>query len=59
MVNSDFPGDELELKIIIKEFLRKMREEVENNWERIDKAELKELKWIITVPPLWDTEGKK
>ena len=36
-----------------------MREEVENNWERIDKAELKELKWIITVPPLWDTEGKK
>ena len=31
MVASDYPGDELEIEIIIKEFLRKLKQKIEDN----------------------------
>ena len=56
MIESDFPGDEMDLKIIIKEFLRKIREYVKDiNYYVYHK----ELKWIIAIPPLWDIKGKE
>ena len=58
IVSSDYPGDKIELYIIIKEFLRKMKLKIEENNKRIDKANFTEIKWIITVPPLWDIKGK-
>ena len=58
MVASDFPGDEINLEIILKEFLRKIRIEAEERNSRIENVNLKELKWIMTVPPLWDIKGK-
>ena len=60
LVKSDFPGDEIELKIVIKEFMKKMREEAEGKIkERKSNYNLNEIKWIITIPPLWDIKGKK
>ena len=58
-VASDFPGDEINLEIILKEFLRKIRIEAEERNSRIENVNLKELKWIMTVPPLWDKAAKK
>ena len=59
MVFSDFPGDKIELYIVLKEFLRKLKQKIEENNKRIESYKITEIKWIITVPPLWDIKGKK
>ena len=59
MVASDYPGDEIEIEIIIKEFLRKLKQKIEDNNDFINNANVSDIKWIITVPPLWDLKGKK
>ena len=60
LVKSDYPGDEIELNIIVQEFMRKMREEAEEKIkERKKDYKLNQIKWIITIPPLWDIKGKK
>ena len=59
MVASDYPGDEIEIEIIIKEFLRKLKQKIEDNNDFINNANISDIKWIITVPPLWDLKGKK
>ena len=56
---SDYPGDEIEIEIVIREFLRKLKQKVEENNAFIDNANITDIKWIITVPPLWDIKGKK
>ena len=60
LAKSDYPGDEIELKIVIKEFMKKIREEAEEKIkQRKGIYNLNEIKWIITIPPLWDIKGKK
>ena len=59
MVASDYPGDELEIEIIIKEFLRKLKQIIEDINQIINDANSNDIRWIITVPPLWDIKGKK
>ena len=56
---SDYPGDEFEIEVVIREFLRKLKQKVEESNAFVDKANLTDIKWIITVPPLWDIKGKK
>ena len=58
MASSDFPGDKIELYIIIKEFLKKKKKKIEENNNRIENSKITDIKWIITVPPLWDIKGK-
>ena len=57
MIASDHPGDEIEIKIVIKEFLKIIREKYVNQY--INNYNLTDIKWVITVPPLWDIKGKK
>ena len=60
LAKSDYPGDEIELKIVVKEFMKKIREEAEEKIkQRKGIYNLNEIKWIITIPPLWDIKGKK
>ena len=59
-VESNVPeGVKKELKNIIKGFLSLLREEIEINNKRIKNTNINDIKWIITVPPLWDEKGKK
>ena len=59
-VESNVPkGVKKELKNIIKGFLSLLREEIEINNKRIKTTNINDIKWIITVPPLWDEKGKK
>ena len=57
MVSSDYPGDEIEINVVIKEFLKIIREKYVNQY--INNYNLADIKWVITVPPLWDIKGKK
>ena len=59
-VMSNVPeGVQIELKHVIKGFLSLLREEIEFNNKRIKNTNINDIKWIITVPPLWDEKGKK
>ena len=57
MVSSDYPGDEIKINVDIKEFLKIIREKYVNQY--INNYNLTDIKWVITVPPLWDIKGKK
>ena len=62
MISPDYPGDseeKIELEIIINEFLILLKKEIENSKPSIKRLNETEKKWIITVPPLWDNDGKK
>ena len=60
LIKSDYSGDEIKLKIVVKEFMRKTKEEIEEKIkERKNNYNLNEIKWVIAVPPLWDIKGKK
>ena len=60
LIKSDYSGDEIKLKIVVKEFMRKTKEEIEEKIkERKINYNLNEIKWVIAVPPLWDIKGKK
>ena len=52
-------GVKVELEHVIKGYLLLLREEIQDNNERIKEMNIKDIKWIITVPPLWDEKGKK
>jgi molecular chaperone DnaK (HSP70) len=65
MVNNNYAesnipeGIKVELEHVIKGYLLLLREEILDNNERIKETSIKDIKWIITVPPLWDEKGKK
>ena len=60
LIKSDYSGDEIKLKIVVKEFMRKTKDEIEEKIkERKNNYNLNEIKWVIAVPPLWDIKGKK
>ena len=52
-------GVNMELEHVIKGYLLLLKEEIQDNNERIKETNIKDIKWIITVPPLWDDKGKK
>ena len=59
-IESDVPkGIQIELANVIKGFLTLLREEIEINNKRIRMTNINDIKWIITVPPLWDEKGKQ
>ena len=39
--------------------MRKLKQKVEEKNAFIDNVNITDIKWIITVPPLWDIKGKK
>ena len=60
MANSTIPiGGKLEIDIVIKEFLILMKEHIIKNVKKINYTNLKDVKWILTVPPLWDDNAIK
>ena len=59
MANSTIPiGGQLENDIVIKEFLILMKEHILKNVKKINYTNLKDIKWILTVPPLLDENAK-
>ena len=59
MANSTIPiGGQLENDIVIKEFLILMKEHIIENVGGINYINIKDIKWILTVPPLWDENAK-
>ena len=59
MANSTIPiGGQLENDIVIKEFLVLMKEHILKNVKKINYTNLKDIKWILTVPPLLDENAK-
>ena len=62
MANSTIPIDgQMENDIIIVEFLRLIKEYIiyNNINNRINYENIKDVKWVLTVPPLWDDRAKK
>ena len=60
LIKSDYPGDEIELNIIIKEYWSKVKEEIENKIkERNHVYHINKIKWILTISPLWNIKEKK
>ena len=60
MANSTIPiGGQLENDIVIKEFLILIKEHIIKNVKRINYTNIKDVKWILTVPPLWDDNAIK
>ena len=59
MANSTIPIDgQLENDIVIKEFLILMKEHIIENVGGINYLNIKDIKWILTVPPLLDENAK-
>ena len=59
-IESDYPGYEIHLRIILKEFLRLLKDNIEEYYKEIFlDYNNKEIKWIICIPPLWDNNVKK
>ena len=59
-IESDYPGYEIHLRIILKEFLRLLKDNIEEYYKEIFRDyNNKEIKWIICIPPLWDNNVKK
>ena len=59
MANSTIPiGGQLENDIVIKEFLILMKEHIIENVGGINYLNIKDIKWILTVPPLLDENAK-
>ena len=60
LIKSDFYEDEIKLKIVVKEFMRKMKEEIELKIkERKNNYNINDIKWVIAVTPSWDIKGKR
>jgi len=60
MANASIPvGGQLENDIVITEFLRLMKDYIINNVDKINYSNIKDVKWVLTVPPLWDDGAKK
>ena len=57
MIASDPPGDEIEIKVVIKEFFKIIREKYVNTF--VNNYNLIDIKWVITVSPLWNLKEKK
>ena len=59
VANSTIPiGGQLENDIVIKEFLILMKEHIIENVGGINYLNIKDIKWILTVPPLLDENAK-
>ena len=59
-IESDYPGYEIHLRIILKEFLRLLKDNIEEYYKEIFRDyNNKEIKWIICIPQLWDNNVKK
>ena len=59
LVKSDYPGEEIELNIVIRNFIGKMKEEIEDKIkERKKEYNINDIKWIISISPLWNIIGK-
>ena len=59
LIKSDYPGDEIELNIIMQEYMSKMKEEIENQIkERNKEYNIDEIKWIISISPLLNIKQK-
>ena len=59
MLISTIPiGGQLENDIFIKEFLILIKEHILKNVKEINYLNIKDAKWILTVPPLWDENAK-
>ena len=60
MANASIPiGGQLENDIVVKEFLRLIKDYIIKNVDKIDYSNIKDVKWVLTVPPLWDDNTKK
>ena len=51
-------GKKINLENVIKAYLVLLREEIQDN-NRIKNKNINDIKWVLTVPPLWDEKGKK
>jgi molecular chaperone DnaK (HSP70) len=59
MANASIPvGKQLENDIVITEYLRLLKDYIINNEEKINYTNIKDVKWVLTVPPLWDDNSK-
>ena len=59
LIKSNYRGDEIELNIIIQEYMSKMKEEIENKIkERNKEYNIDEIKWIISISPLLNIKQK-
>ena len=43
---------------MITEYLRLLKDYIINNEEKINYTNIKDVKWVLTVPPLWDDNSK-
>ena len=62
IANSTIPIDgQMENDIVIVEFLRLIKEYIIKNSHNglINYENIKDVKWVLTVPPLWDDRAKK
>ena len=58
-IESNIPKNKtVKLENVIKEYLELLREHIQEE-KRMKDINIKNIKWIITVPPLWDEKGKK
>ena len=58
-IESNIPKNKtVKLENVIKEYLELLREHIQKE-RRMKDISIKNIKWIITVPPLWDEKGKK
>ena len=59
MADASIPiGKQLENDIVITEYLRLLKDYIINNEEKINYTNIKDVKWVLTVPPLWDDNSK-
>ena len=59
MVNASIPvGKQIENDIVITEYLRLLKDYIINNEEKINYTNIKDVKWVLAVPPLWDDNAK-
>ena len=59
MANASIPfGKQLENDIVIIEYLRLLKDYIINKEEKINYTNIKYVKWVLAVPPLWDDNSK-
>ena len=51
-------GEKVDLENVIKGYLVLLREEIQSNNNKIKEMNINDIKWILSVPPLWDDKGK-
>jgi hypothetical protein len=60
MAEASIPiGKQSENDILITEYLSLLKDYIINNEEKINYTNIKDVKWVLTVPPLWDDNAIK